>query len=862
VVNNQFFHGTIPENSDNQVYLERPRIDALLERMVRSPLVSVTAGAGYGKTQAVYSFLQKHKVLSTWMRLSELDNNEWRFWENFSQAVELISPEGAAMLREMNFPATERQFNRYIAVPRQTVDPGGRYIFVYDDFHLLRNRAVLDFMERSVTSPFPSITSVLISRREPAINTIKLFSKGLLANLTEEDLRFSPEEMRAYFELLGVRLTEEAASGLYRDTEGWAFAIHLAGLSLKSGGDTEHGRRSMRQDIFSMIDGEIFSAASAGLQKYLIKLSLIEHLSLELLADLAGDSGLLEEMKGIGSYIRFDSYSNTYQIHPLFLEYLTGKQGELSGEEKRDVYIRSARWCASHLLKMDAIGYYEKAGAYDELIAVVDTLPIVLPDRFIDFLLDILDRAPRELYDASAAAPILHARLLLTRGRMSEAAGEAQAIITRLEALPPSPFRDLALCGAYLILGFNGIFTSVFTGDFGFPVFFEKAHGYYPPNADKLQGTAAVANLSSYACRVGGPEKGGPERYIQAIDAAEPHIMATMNGAAGLADIARTEFAYYRGDLEDTEKFAYRALYKAQKWRQYEIENRALFYLLRVNLPRGNYPKIDEIFQLLEAQLQVEDFTNRYIFLDMIKGWFYSQIGLSGRLESWLKKDLEEAEVNSVNFGLETQMQARCFMAENNYAAALSCMESQNTPYGLEAYLFGRLTLNILRGVCYFQGGEPERAFQTLEAAYALAAPNALDMPFIEMGDPMRLLCAAALKAEAAGTRPGAIPPEWLEMIRLNASAYGKKLLVAAEYYREPERTDRAPGLFLTRREMAVLTGLSRGLTRGEIAREGDFSLNTVKSLIAGLYGKLGAVNRADAVRIAAASGLIKAREG
>jgi LuxR family maltose regulon positive regulatory protein len=49
-----------------------------------------------------------------------------------------------------------------------------------------------------------------------------------------------------------------------------------------------------------------------------------------------------------------------------------------------------------------------------------------------------------------------------------------------------------------------------------------------------------------------------------------------------------------------------------------------------------------------------------------------------------------------------------------------------------------------------------------------------------------------------------------------------------------------------------VLTGLSQGLTREEIAGASGISLNTVKSVIRSVYNKLGALNRADAVRIAA----------
>jgi LuxR family maltose regulon positive regulatory protein len=46
-------------------------------------------------------------------------------------------------------------------------------------------------------------------------------------------------------------------------------------------------------------------------------------------------------------------------------------------------------------------------------------------------------------------------------------------------------------------------------------------------------------------------------------------------------------------------------------------------------------------------------------------------------------------------------------------------------------------------------------------------------------------------------------------------------------------------------------------MTQKEIAGSFSLSVNTVKSVIRSVYNKLGAVNRADAVRIAASLGLV-----
>ncbi|MDR2049663.1 MAG: helix-turn-helix transcriptional regulator, partial [Treponema sp.] len=367
----QQFQSNVPLSPGNQIYLERKRIDCLLEKVIQNSLVVVVAGAGYGKTHAVYSFVRNYHARTSWMQLSEQDNVADRFWENFIAGVALSNPKAASRLEKIDFPETERQLERYMTIPLEEIDPAARAILVYDDFHFIQNPAVLRFLEKSFSGPFPNITSVIISRNEPPINTIRFLSKGLLGRITEEDLRFSREELTEYFSIQNIRPLPQVLSSIYHDTEGWAFAIHLAGLSLKSASPgTPYIPQAMRKNIFILIKSEVMEAVSEGLQRFLIKLSLIEHLVPELLEDLAGDHRLIQEMNGIDSFVRFETYHNEYHIHHLFLDYLKTRQDEIPEEEKKETWNKTAMWCEANNQKTDAINYYKKAENYERLILV------------------------------------------------------------------------------------------------------------------------------------------------------------------------------------------------------------------------------------------------------------------------------------------------------------------------------------------------------------------------------------------------------------------------------------------------------------------------------------------------------------
>ncbi|MDR2759930.1 MAG: LuxR C-terminal-related transcriptional regulator, partial [Spirochaetaceae bacterium] len=181
---------------------------------------------------------------------------------------------------------------------------------------------------------------------------------------------------------------------------------------------------------------------------------------------------------------------------------------------------------------------------------------------------------------------------------------------------------------------------------------------------------------------------------------------------------------------------------------------------------------------------------------------------------------------------------------------------TRENQYSPGAFLLGKITMKVLEAVCLKEIGDKPGSLAALTEAYTLAEPNALDMCFIEIGKDTRTLMEMALREKDCG-----IPRPWLEKIRRGSSTHAQRLFEAAEYFRERRHPLASRGSGLSSREVAVLTGLSQGLTREEIAEDSEISINTVKSVVRNIYNKLGAVNRADAVRIAVSKGILKTNE-
>jgi LuxR family maltose regulon positive regulatory protein len=849
--------------SKDHPLLDRPRLYGLLEEALLYPILMVEAGAGWGKTQGVHSFLRRSDAIIIWVQLSPRDNLGGRFWEHYTGAMHQAGGDTGTRLAELGFPETIFHFDRFMTLTYEKNRPRKKYITVFDDFHFIQDPAILLFFSRFLAVPPPDTATILISRTEPALNTLSLLSRGILTRISAEELRFTPEEIDGYFQMLRIPLSGEEAAQIYRDTEGWPLAVDLIARELKNGNEAGKNYTPFLKDSFRKIEDSLFAAQGKVQQKFLIKLSLLDYWPQELLEELPEEKGSMDKINSLSSFIRYDTYLRGYRIHNLFLDFLREKQEVLTSGEIRAVYIRAAEWCLKNKLRLDAAAHYEKAGDPQGLRRVIDSFPRIPPQRVTAFLLDITNRllssrevppGQKEEDDLFFLYYIVRAKLFMCLGNYEESTAISQEAIRRFEPLPSSPRRSRILQAAYNNLGTLILFTCRFTRNYDAARCFEQGFLHYQENPEPAREQTSHSNLGSYVIQVGPPaEPGEIERSLDALTLAVPFAAASLNGyLRGVDSLARAELAYYQADLNTAEKFARQAVFQGREKKQYEVENRALFYLMRICVHRGNFSEIRDFQRQLKAQLEIPSYINRHTIHDIGMGRFYAHLGLTKHIAPWIRSEYEERDLNALFHNFEIMVNLLRLFSEKDYAAIRTILENKKTRRELESYLLGKLELTILESAARYHLGEEEKARILLEEAWKLAASCSLDMPFIEMGEDMRLLAEALLaRKDVPGPEGGGIPRPWLENIRNRASAYHKMRSLAAEQYQAAEQWARKQGVYLTFRERTILSSLVDGLARKEIAVKTGLSLNTVKGVISAIYGKLGAVNRADAIRIA-----------
>ena len=858
--------------SGDRYILERPRLNELLEKAIKKMTVFIIAGEGYGKTNAVHSFLRKKNRTAIWVSFSDRDNSPWHFWESIIKAVSIHEPRAGKLLKETGFPESQGQIAHCLSILSGLTSNGEKYLIVIDDCHLIREQAVINFVEKLLGHSFPRQTAIFISRTETNYNTMALLSKGLLSRITADELRFNEEEITAYFLLHDINLSVEESREIFNDTEGWILAISLIAEEMKSG-NRKYSRSILADGNFRTIEENLFSMVPASLRRFLVILSLFDQWPLDGMEKIAGSlteklppmEKLAEDMKHLSSLFSYDAYLHGFRIHRVFLDFLREKQNELSAEEKKTAYAITAGWCTENSLHMNAAYYYAMAMDYEGLKKSVYSFPRLISRSTAASILEILDLAlndkDRNEKDNNFLfiRHVTRAGILFNLGKYAESRSALEESIRQFETMPPCELRSRILSTCYLTLGPLSLVNFRGSRDYSQSIgFFERGSFYRKQHPFFVSGPVTRLSIGSYANLIGYPPKEGEfEAFIDTIEQCVPYASESLGGfLTGMDSLCRAEFAFFRGDLNTAEQRAMEAVFKARGKEQYEIESKGLFYLLRIHICNGNMPAGAETWEQIETQLDIPDYYNRYVINDILTGWFHAHIRETGQIAPWLRNEFEESNLNLNFHNFETIVKAKSLFALEQYPETLRFLDRKEVKEGLCSFHFGMLELSVLKAAVLNRMGENVAALETLEAAYKISIPDpggiiTFDMPFIELGEDMRRLAGLALSGDH-----NVIPKSWLETIRNKASVYAKKLTAVKEQYRRRGEEGEIP--FLSSQELSILAYVSRGFTRDEIAKENSISVNTVKSIIKNIYDKLGAFNRADAIRLATKTGLLK----
>jgi LuxR family maltose regulon positive regulatory protein len=853
----------------------------------------VSAPAGSGKTVLLRSWLGQEGLdgRAAWVPAGRGERDPQRFWVSVAAALRQTSA-GAGPVRAVTgapdldgWALVERLLADLAAVQDQLW-------LVIDDVHELGPEALRQ-LELLVMRAPPQLRFVLAARHDLRLGLHRLRLEGELAEIRTADLKFTVAEAGQLLAAAGVELPDAVLAALHERTEGWAAGLRLAALALAGHPDPARLAAEFSGSERTVADyllAEVLDRQPEHVRRLLLRTSVLERVNGELARLLTGDGGaerVLQDLEQAGSFVvPVDAARTWFRYHQMFAGLLRLELRRAAPTEVTGLHQAAAGWLAAHGYPAEAVRHAQAAGDWDLAAGLLaDHWPGLYLDGQAGAVPELLAGFPARLDAADAGLAAVAAADELARGSL-EAAERYLDLAGRRSESVPAARRDQTR----LLLGVVGLLLA-------------GQRGNLPGVAERAQRLAAMAD---------------------AADAAQPRLMEDLRA---LALIRVGSALYWTARREEAGEYLERGVALARRIGRPYLEFTGLAYRAAavlfhsyvqaaadgrraVELARrhgwtgdpafgvacgavgtslagqGRADEAEPWIQEAERALTAEAQPAQYLAIRYDRGVLEQARGrdaaalaafeavqpLARRLaEPHLIIPRAQAQLvhSLVRLG-QTEGAAQILAGlgdqDREYGeiriATATLRLAQRDPWAalteLAPILDGTAPVNlgfwqvmayVLEAAAREALGEHAAADSAIERALDLAEPDGALTPFLLAPSPGLLdrhvrrhtshaSLIAAIAAMLAPTQPVSPPA------RPRSST---------EPLPEP----------LSGSEIRVLRYLPTNLNAPEIARELYVSLNTVKTHIRNLYGKLGTHTRAEAVERARALGLLApARHG
>lgn len=315
----------------------RPNLVEKLNLYSQSPLTLIIASAGYGKTSLVCDWLQYTPHPVYWLSLDEQNNLPSSFWLYLCACLRQIDrdlDDKAERMLETHFIEDYCLISDLVLASLEKLsrkwNRPSRAVIVLDDFQSIDNPQVLQSFNRFLDYMPSWLQIIITARKSPALMLANRCSKSTANIISAAELMFQPEQITNFLAIkLEIELSAQQQQLLFEKTEGWAAAIQLTGLALKSGAQFEDCTNTNDSLLVNFLFEEVFSQLEARVQDVLKDICIAEYFDVELcqLFDPnRNNKEILETLIQQGLFIsKIESRkkkSNSYRLHSLFRHWL------------------------------------------------------------------------------------------------------------------------------------------------------------------------------------------------------------------------------------------------------------------------------------------------------------------------------------------------------------------------------------------------------------------------------------------------------------------------------------------------------------------------------------------------------------
>ncbi len=332
-------------------FVSRPRLVAVLDRATTRPVTVVRAPAGAGKTTALADWAgDGHDV--AWVSLDEDDNDESRLWAAILGALRRCpAVAGDRGLDRLGPPPAGRRRAFLADLDDALATSAGPVRLVLDDLQEVSRAEPLEALAALARHLPAALRLVLVTRVEPRLRLARLHVEDVLSRVEAAELRFSTRETANLLRATGSVVSDDRVRELTERTGGWAAALGWAAVSVRDADDADGLVASVTGDeraVARFFADEVLARLPRSTADLLRCLSVCDAVGATLAVRLSGraDAGArLDELeRAMGLVTR--TPADTYRLPPLLRGFLRAELARQDPGRVLQLHGIAARWYA------------------------------------------------------------------------------------------------------------------------------------------------------------------------------------------------------------------------------------------------------------------------------------------------------------------------------------------------------------------------------------------------------------------------------------------------------------------------------------------------------------------------------------